>query len=314
MGREMENNLVASLYFSKDRILFAVIEKTETVFVLHYVNSIKASLDLYNLASEEAEDVILQLSSILEQYKLDISNCFITIDAESCITTKLPSNINSQSQDFIDLLNLEIRQNYPAKSIEYFRVKIIDMLTDHSNMNLAIIIDNSLISSIENFCSNLKMEVVDINVAQFSAINALLYNYPSELDVVHMIVNMNEDIAELSMVRGKQILSYDVFLLNNSDHRIADSMEQRLENTIEAHNINVLDGIYFFGQNLTKMQYLQCWELGMLVGKEARRLNPFRLLKTKLEQRDIDYCARALHIYPPCIGGALPIQYSVKVI
>ena len=306
--------MIASIHFGKNKTLFSIIEKTDVAFCLHYLNSLENTIDLNDLYSETAANFISEFSTIVEKYKTDISSFFVAIDTEYSIITKVPGNIDLQSSEFVDLINLEIKQNYPDKSIDDFRIKTTEIIStvSQNNMYLAVIISNELIYSIENMMANFEIKVTDINASQFSAINTLLYNYPDVSCATNIIVNINGDLLEYAIIGNRKIIGYEFNLLDeNTD--ISSVIESKISSIVRDIGIEDLDGIYFFGQDLEKARYLKCWEAGMLIGKEAKRLNPFRLFKTDFEKRDFEYCARTFHTYAVCIGGALPIQFPVVV-
>jgi len=63
---------------------------------------------------------------------------------------------------------------------------------------------------------------------------------------------------------------------------------------------------FFFGSGLTIDIYAQGENKLAEMMMTTARFNSFRLVTTSLEQRDKDYASRTAHIYPACIGAAIP--------
>ena len=309
----MENEFVTSIYFGKKLTLFSVIERTDTTFVLHYLNSINSVIDVKQLESKNSRNGINELTAIVKNFSNKTKKCFVTLALEDVIITKIPGNIEPQSTEFADLINLEIRQNFPTKNIDNYRIKSTQILASDSNnsMFLAIMIDNELIQSIESVVVALGLEVADISTSQISAINTLAYNYPDN-KMTDIIVNVYDEMLEYLIMQDKKLLGYEaVFIPKDKD--ILQINENKITNILNELKISQLGNIYYFGSNLTKKNYVIYWEVAMLLGGDAKRLNPFRMFKTNLDKRDIEYCARTFHLYPPCIGGALPTQLPIFV-
>ena len=306
----MENNLIASIYFGKTCTLFAIIVKNDNAYCLQYLNTFKA-INLNNLDEKEAQETIKKLNETVDNFRESISNFFVTVDTQYSIITKIPDDVELKSSEFAELINLEIRQHFSNQTVDDFKVKITKL---HSKpfMNLVIITSKNLIESIENIVANFGFEITDINTSSFSAINAFHYNYPDKSEHINIIVHLNQNILEFAILKNQQILGYEFFDITNEPN-ISAAIESKINNISNQLNIEEINGIYFFGQNLSKKLYVECWEIGMMLCYDSKRLNPFRMFDTVLENRDNEYCSRMFHTFPACIGGALPIQFPMTV-
>ena len=304
----MENNLIATIYFGKNCTLFALIKKNDNAFCLHYLNKFNP-INPSNQTEKETKNTIQKLNAVIEKYKNNISHFFATIDTQYSIITKIPGDYDLASSEFIELINLEIRQHFSNLTVEDFRVKITK-LNSNPQMNLAIITSKTLINSIENMISDFGFELTDINASPFSAVNTFNYNYPDKSEKVNIIVHINQNILEFAILQNNQILDYEFYALSN-EAGISRAIEVKINSIIKNLNIDEVEGIYFFGQNLSKEEYIKCWEIGMFISFDSKRLNPFRMFDNVLEKRDQEYCSRMFHTFPACIGGALPIQFQI---
>jgi len=309
----MKNEFISSIYFGKNLTLFAVIERTDDAFVLHYLNSLNSTIDINQLESPNTRNGINELTTVVKKFSNKIKKCFVTLTIEDVIITKIPGNIEPQSAEFVDLINLEIRQNFPTKNITNYRIKSMQILANDSNnsMFLTIMIEQELIQSVDKIISMIGLEVTDVSTSQISAINTLSYNYP-DVKMTNIIVNVYEEMLEYLIMQDKKLLGYESVFVSK-DKNIFKTNENKITNILKELKINQIENIYYFGTNLTKENYTVYWEVGMQLGGDTKRLNPFRMFKNNLEKRDIEYCARTFHIYPPCIGGVLPTQIPIFV-
>jgi len=188
----------------------------------------------------------------------------------------------------------------------------IAKLNSNPQMNLAIITSKNLIETVENITSSFGFELTDINTSPFSAINTFNYNYPDKSEYINILVHINQNILEFAILENQKILDYEFYDISNETD-ISQAIETKINNINKNLNINKIVGIYFFGQNLSKEEYVKYWEIGMFISDDSKRLNPFRMFETVLEKRDKEYCSRMFHIFPACIGGALPIQFPTTV-
>jgi len=61
--------------------------------------------------------------------------------------------------------------------------------------------------------------------------------------------------------------------------------------------------IFAYGERLTA-QFLE--DFSLIANAKVHRLNAFRNYTTNLDDRAKKYCSRTAHIYPACLGAALP--------
>ncbi|MDR0927942.1 MAG: hypothetical protein LBO69_09315 [Ignavibacteria bacterium] len=308
----MEQNFSVAIYFSKNKTLLSVLERTETAFYVHYVKSFSA-VDLNDITSEAASMAVFEIGDALENFIGQTSRVFVTVDTNYYTMTSIPGNVPIGSNEFSDLMNLEIRQTNPDASIDDYRIKLTQLPAGTgSPMNLVVIISNAIVDAADAFIQNFGLRMTDINPIPFSAINTFTYNYPDNATHNCLLVNLYDPILGFAIISNNNLLGIEYVTLTK-DASIAETIESKIDSIMQSHNITDLDAIYFFGDEINRDQYFVCWEVGLIKGGDSRRLNPFRMVKTNLEQRDQEYCARVFHQYVSCIGGALPTFFPVSV-
>jgi hypothetical protein len=315
----MEDIFVASLLIGNSDTYISVLERTVDGYALHYVKKLDNTIILTNAVPEKLDAAIAELTTILSPYKSKLAKFFVTIDDEYYHLTQVPGSIDILNPEFVDLINLEIRQTTTEHSIDNYRIKATPIENKKDNegasempMCLVCLINNDIVWEIEYLATNLELELTDINPVPFSSINTFTYNYPDKKDSAVAIVCLKQNVIEYGILQNNSIIGYEFSKVNGLS-TYSGVIENKIDNIIESYQISNLSGAYFYGSSITKQQYIECWEVGMIMSGDSKRLNPYRLVKSKLDKRDEEYCARTFHIYVACIGGALPTMFQTFV-
>ncbi len=93
-----------------------------------------------------------------------------------------------------------------------------------------------------------------------------------------------------------------------SGEQIGEVCEREMQNLL-AEYVPAIDAIYLFGASLTK-QMLESVQQAIPV--EVVRLNAFRMMRSGLDERQSQYAIRMAHVFPACIGVALPLQHEIS--
>lgn len=304
----MERTL--SVYFNVDRTYLAVLAYHSDGATLELVDSTENAIDPGYPEKESTKKGIEELNGIISNLPRDIDRLSVTLPAESVLVTQFPGKSSMEPDKIRKLANLEVRQNFPTFNFEDFYINVIPLNNENGNMMLGVIIANEYIRTCKNILSGLEMPINKIEISQLNAHSAFLYNYPEKHDATVALLGIEEQFIDISVIRENQPAYYNLLSLSDPGG-ISELLENEF-NKIIPDVVDSIQGAYFFGTALDKDILLASWETCMMLGMEAVRLNAFRMMSTDLDKRTREYCSRTLHIFPPCIGGALP-TYHKKV-
>lgn len=307
---------VLSLLFNSDRIYITGVERTEKKLVLDFVDSSSKPIDLENLEDENNSEVIAEIEKSISSIKDKINSVNITIPSEAILVTQFPYQEEFSNEDLQKLIKLEVTSIYPKFDSNDFMIYGVPMAADKNGKRkmLAIIITRSIFDNCSNLAKKLGLKINKIEISQLNAHMAYIYNYPeitqpAEQAKSAMFVNINDNFMDISVIKNNQPLYYNLVAINNSEE-IGLLLEKEAE-LIKEKYIDDLPLIYFFGAGLTKDINMMCWETSMMIGMESKRLNGFRMMSSNLNDRAKEYCSRAFHLFPACIGGCLAPNYPV---
>jgi hypothetical protein len=296
---------ILSIYFNIDRTYLAAFDVTHKGLDLVYINSTEHPIDLENpdgeltvLAAQELEIFISDIA--------DISELNVTLPAESILLSQIPGRLNMDTHQIKQLVGLEIRQAFPQFNFEDFAPLIVETgeRMDGKQMLIAEIIPKNLLNTAQKLlaCTNLKINRFE--VSQLNAHSALLYNYPEQLDKAAALVSIQQQFIDLSVVKNGHPIYYSLINFNSPD-QIAGICENEF-NKIMTDYVDYVETAFFFGSGLNIEIYKKAEAKLTEFLMTSVRFNAFRLVSTNLEQREKDYCSRTAHIFPACLGAAVP--------
>jgi hypothetical protein len=303
-----------SVFFNIDRTYLTWVRNTDKGLSLEYINSTKSSIDLENLGSEASQQGKKELNEILSSLGETPDRLSVTIPAEIVYVSQFPGDHSMKKKELQELIGLEIRQAYPGMNDQDFVTNIYPLKSGKSgkDMMMAVIISKEILKSCDKILKSVDQKISVIEISHLNSHTAFLYNYPERHDQTVALLGIQENFIDVSIIQNKHPVYYNLLSVSDFD-QLGDILEEEF-NRIRENHVDEIDTAFFFGISLTKELYLQMWETAMLIGFEAGRLNAFRMMHTTLDQRDREYCTRTSHIYPPCIGGALPSYHNrIKV-
>ncbi len=300
---------ILSVYFNIDRTYFTVLKSDPKGLELVYLNSTSAPVDLENM-EETSTDVFNEIDSMLSEIEGDIDRVTVTLPSESVLVSQFPGASGMSEEEMKQLVSLEIKQSYPQFNFNDFTVNIIPLAErkDSAAMMMGVIMPKSSYMSCKKILQSLNQPLSNIEISQLSAHNAFLYNYPEKHESTVLLMGLQDQFIDVSVIKNKQPIYYNLVSLPDKD-KFGEIFEAEF-NKISEEVVEGISSAYFFGAGLTKDLHMMGWETSMLLGIEAMRLNAFRMMKTNLDPRAKEYCLRTLHIYPPCIGGAMPAYHE----
>jgi hypothetical protein len=149
-----------------------------------------------------------------------------------------------------------------------------------------------------------------IIISQFAAHAALLYNYPEHTGNTVALFTVQESFIDFSVLKKGKLVFYNLVSLPNHGE-LGAVCNAEIENMLAGQYVSYIDEAFLLGPGLTQATFTAAISE---ISVPARRLNAFRMLTTNLSQRDRDYCVRTAHLYPPCIGAALPDIHAGEII
>jgi hypothetical protein len=147
-----------------------------------------------------------------------------------------------------------------------------------------------------------------IEVSQFNAHSAFLYNYPEKAKNTVVLVGIQSNFVDISLVKNGKPVYYNLARLDSPD-QIGELCENEFNKLTEEY-VDVIHNSMFFGSALTKDMLIQTWEISMMLGIESEKLNAFRMTTTQLDERRREYCSRVSHIFAPCVGACVPAYHE----
>lgn len=301
---------ILSIFFNIDRTYLSVTEPTTKGLSLSYVNSTLNYIDLENLDDNGSLKGIEELDLILSNLDFTIDKIDVTIPAESVLVTQFPGRTGMSEIELRELIALEIRQAYPQFNPNDFSSNLIPMgdRLDGQSMMLAVIIPFEIVKSVHKILGKYDIPINNIEISQLNAHNSYLYNYPENIYKTTAIVGVQNNFIDLSIIKNMKPIYYDLISFTDKNQIGILLLEEfDILNTSVANDI---EDIFFFGTGLTNDVLTVAEQTFEGTGINHKRLNAFRMVITKLTEREIEYCSRTMHIYPPCIGGSFKAYHD----
>lgn len=303
---------IISIYFNIDRTYLTVVNNTPSGLSLDYVNSTNHRVDIENFNSEESNLGITELYKIFNEINMELSILTVTLSSETIPVTQFPGTPDLSKSDLLELAEFELKQIYPHFNFTDFSVSIVpfEPRKNGSMSYFASFMPKENHDIIEQILAPLNLPIKNIEVSQFNAHSAFLYNYPEMADKVVAILGYQGQFLDLSVLKNGKPIYYNLSSLSN-ENDIPDIIDKEY-NKLIADYVDQVDAAYYFGNALNKVNSIMMWEsCSLMMVMEAKRLNAFRMMKSSLDQRQKDYCSRVFHLYPPCIGGCMPSKHEV---
>lgn len=299
-----------SVFFNIDRTYLIIADRTEKGLVLKYVNSTNLAIDLEIPDSENSKSGMEELQEILDSKKGEFSRIAVTLPAENAFITQFPAKDDLEKEDITKLVNLELNQMYPQSNMKHFAVNVIPFEKDKNGKSkmMAVIISKNILESVQNIFEPLGLGIDNIEIAQLNAHSSFIYNYPETRNDPVVFVNVQEKFLDISLIKDQKPYYYNLASYEAPEN-IGEVFENEFNKMIE-NNIDQVKSAFFFGSGLTKDINMMCWETGMMLGIETKRLNPFRMVRSKVSQREQEYVSRIFHLYPGPVGGCIPPAHT----
>lgn len=294
-----------SVFFGVDRTYATVMTPTAKGLTLDFVDATRNPIDLENEDDEISQAGLMELNEFIDKVEKDVEKVSVTIPAEISFVTQFPGQKDMPKEELNQLVDLEIKQAFPQFNPEEFVTTVTPMepTKDGTNMMMASIVQRDILDSIANIFQN-KLAIQNIEISQLNTHSSFLYNNPEAANKTIMILGVQEQFIDVSIIKNSKPAYYNLLSLSNPDS-LGELFEEEFNKVLQT-TVDQVDGAYFFGVGLTKDLYFKAWETSMAIGLETGRMNCFRMVESSLDKRVKDYCSRTMHILPPCVGGHIP--------
>lgn len=306
----MERTL--SILFSPERTYLSFLEKTINGLKLHRIGTTTSAIDLENFENPLNQNSLEELFELIFDFPAD-GSIAVSIPMEYVILTQFPGRPNITKDEIMSVINIEIRQNFPQFNPDEFPTYLFELVPRRNNSHfLAAIIPKKIFQNIKSIANRLNKVVDRIEISQISSHNAFLYNYPEEKNNFVALFNISDKFIDFSVFKAEEFYFYNL-LKYNSQEEIPKLMEKVLLKVNSEFQIQI-NSLYLFGTHLTRQILQQL--IGALGTKYTaiKRLNPFRLVQSEIEEVDKQICSRIAHHFVPCVGAVIPeIHKRIKI-
>ena len=306
---------ILSLFFSADRNYLAVVDETNKGLRLLHVNSTEHSIDLFTAKDDILKTGIDEFHNLLKSLPEKIEQLVITLPAEHVLVSKFPGNENISMSDLRKLVELEIKQNFPQFNFQDFTSTVIPLLPamDKKQMLMGIIIPKDIYATCKKLLEPLNLPIKNVEISQLNTHSAFIYNYPEYSDKAVVFFGIKKRFIDISVIKDKKPLYYNLVSYKDNE-TICDICHSEFTRIVSEF-IDKIDMVYFFGYSLTKEILDKAKEELSSSVDYIGRLNAFRMMTAAITEREKEYCSRAAHIYPPCIGACIPPYHNrIKLI
>jgi len=307
---------VLSVYFANDRTYISGIMPTETGIELVYINSTEHSIDLeeeIDLNNPEGNMSLLgsqELEILLDDLPFQPSQLTVTLPIDSVLISQFPGDDSLSEKKLKELVNLEIRQQYPKFDTSDFMANIIPLAAkkNKKKMMMGIIIPKKSYGNCKKILKPLDMPISRIELGQLTTHSCFLYNYPDYIQRNVMLIGIEKKFVDISILKKGKPLYYNTAKYTQLNE-VGEIMMIEFDK-IQTEYVDRIDAAFFYGPYLTK-DFLDLMQPNVLAFvAETGRMNAFRMMMSNLDQRDKEYASRVSHIFPPCVGGAIPTYYK----
>ncbi|GAB5465290.1 MAG: hypothetical protein Kapaf2KO_07260 [Candidatus Kapaibacteriales bacterium] len=292
---------VLSIYFEEDRIYLALLGHDTNGISLKKISSLDESVDFesYSLEDQTRENILDWLS----YYATEADYITATLPTDSVIVSQMPADIDGEKETLREVIKSEITNTYPDFSPENYVADIVKLVkpdSQDSEYVLSIIYASDIISNCINLLSPLGLDIQNVGISQLNSHSAFFYNYPEYFDDSNIIIGVQEQFMDISIVRSGETIHYNL-LSYNEVNDIPSIVEKSLSGFKEKYG--EISNCMMFGKGLNK-GILEGIKKRNLSGVNVARLNAFRKVIPLVTDREKLYASRTQHIFPPIIGSS----------
>ena len=302
---------ILSIFFNTDRTYVTKVLNSPDGLKLEYLNATNTPIDLDSLHSDEQTQAFDEIDQIILQAGIDFDNISIIFPADSLLISHMPSKKGITREEIMNLIGIELKRTFPNLNITNFQIQVFQLSENKSKINkqIAVVYQNNDLSVFEQYFLKYEKEINFPYVSQIAAANCFMYNYP-ELKVKNSaVVGIQNNYIDFCVISKGNLVYFGLENYISSD-QIPMALETQIEKVMNEIVDDLGGGIYFYGRDVNQQTFINCWETSMIFGAEGKRLGTFRMLKSELEERDLEYTFKTAQYYAPCIGASIPLYFD----
>ncbi len=302
---------VLSIFLNTDRTYITKILNAPDGLKLEYLNATDTPVDLDSLHTDEQTQAFDEIDLIIEKCGNDFDNISIIFPADSLLISQMPSKKGITREEIMNLIGIELKRAFPNLNISNFQIQVFQLSENKSKVNkqIAVVYQNNDLSVFEQYFSKYEKEINFPYVSQIAAANCFMYNYPELHNKNAAIVAVQNNYIDFCVISNGNFVYFGLENYSTPD-QIPTALESQIEKVMNEIVDDLAGGIFYYGKDINQQTFINCWETAMIFGAEGKRLGSFRMLKSDLEERDVDYTIKTAQHYAPCIGAAIPLYFD----
>jgi hypothetical protein len=295
------DKITLSLSFDTGRTYVALTRFNDNIPELLFINSTEHPLDFSddnNQSNQPGKDEIIKLLTQIEQKPDEIQ---VALTNEHFVLTKIPYKVGISGEEIKELISYEIENNYDSENVFDLNCILTPFFDNHreSDYIFLTMFRKKLSEHVNELLSDTG-QVKKITTRQFAALNSFVFNYPELNKANTILFGLNQNDIEIAyFVGGKPESAYFKLTADENTLDIVNTEYNRIKTKTGKDDFT----IFAYGERLTA-QFLE--DFSLIANAKVHRLNAFRNYTTNLDDRAKKYCSRTAHIYPACLGAALP--------
>lgn len=292
-----------SVYFDEERIYTTLLSRASKGIEVIDVNVTEHPYSFMNIDEDANELAKSELHQILDEYEpTEIQRISISLPTDNILISQFPTHPNISDEELKNLVNFEIKNSYPQFSYEDFNSNVYQIKpTDSKYMLLAVIISKKDLELCKDMLARTNKPIDNIEISQFNAHNAYIYNYPDKNWKRVAFFNLSSNFIDFTILDGNELLHYSI-IATSTEPEIGLILDEALMNASTRYKVDI-DAVFLFGSKLNIFILEETKKLLSLKSIECNRLNAFRMMESRLSTRKKEYCSRMAHVFSPCIGG-----------
>lgn len=306
---------ILSIYNSLNYTYSTLVKNHPDGLELDWISTIDSPFDYEEDNNNFDEKSIKQFKSQFEEIKDKVDGISLVFPAEMIMVSQFPIDSETDDENIKELLQIEIRKAYPALDIKDFEIKTYTLNTKSSQQPKMMCVMLPRIDKLryENLFNNYGIRIVSTSVSQISAANCFLYNYPEHRNATSVIVGIQGNFLDFTIIENSNILYYNLLSYQQESEipQILTNETTKVNGTI----VNQINGsLYCYGEDLSNDLFNEISQSLRLIDISSNRLNAFRMLRTYFDKQEIEYCKKVAHIFPPVIGASFPSFFNFQLL
>ena len=298
-----------SLYFGNERTYISKVEPGQKGLELTDIGVIAETVK----SDTDSMDALTRLESFLPQMADGAVSATIAVPVDNIFVHQFPALDTSDTKQLRRMLEFEIKNAYPQHSFDDFTSAVYPMCPrlDGTAMMVAIMMEKKYLMACEFILTMTGIPLKNIQASHFAANGALLYNYPDAHNSICLLIGMQENYCDVSVLKNGELAYYNLLVIP-SPESFPEVCEKEIEKLLSGY-VPFIDMCFCYGPAL-QSTILEAARAAVSV--PMQRLNPFRMMTSRLQADEREFCAKAAHLFVPAIGASLPqpmIQAEVRL-